>query len=54
MRRLAAALGLTCAALAHAAGGPLGIDHRIGFDQSGIWARHDQLQIGRASCRERV
>ena len=45
MRRLAAALGLTCAALAHAAGGPLGIDHRIGFDQSGIWARHDQLLL---------
>ncbi len=45
MKRLAAALGLMCAALAHAAGGPLGIDHRIGFDQSGIWARHDQLLL---------
>jgi undecaprenyl-diphosphatase len=45
MRRLAAALGLTCAALAHAAGGPLDIDHRVGFDQSGIWARHDQLLL---------
>jgi len=33
------------AALAHAAGGPLGIDHRIGFDQSGIWSRHDQLLL---------
>ena len=30
---------------AHAAGGPLGIDHRIGFDQSGIWSRHDQLLV---------
>jgi membrane-associated phospholipid phosphatase len=45
MKRLAAALGLMCAALAHATGGPLGIDHRIGFDQSGIWARHDQLLL---------
>ncbi|MGA8007444.1 MAG: phosphatase PAP2 family protein [Burkholderiales bacterium] len=43
--RLALALGLCHAALAHAAGGPLGIDHRIGFDQSGIWSRHDQLLL---------
>ncbi len=45
MKQLTAALGLMCAALAHAAGGPLGIDHRIGFDQSGIWSRHDQLLL---------
>ena len=32
-------------ALAHAAGGPLGIDHKIGFDQSGIWSRHDQMLL---------
>ena len=31
--------------LAHAAGGPLGIDHKIGFDQSGIWSRHDQMLL---------
>ncbi len=31
-----------------AGGGPLGIDHRIGFDDSGIWARRDQqaLEVG--------
>ena len=34
--------------IALAGGGPLGIDHRIAFDDSGIWARHDQqaLEIG--------
>lgn len=25
-----------------AAGGPFGIDHRLHYDDSGIWARHDQ------------
>jgi membrane-associated phospholipid phosphatase len=45
LRLVGAALGLSGAALAHAAGGPLGIDHRIGFDQSGIWSRHDQLLL---------
>lgn len=25
-----------------AAGGPFGIDHRVAYDDSGIWARHDQ------------
>ncbi len=31
-----------------AGGGPLGIDHRIAFDDSGIWARRDQqaLEVG--------
>ena len=42
---LAVALGLCHAALAQAASGQLGIDHRIGFDQSGIWSRHDQLLL---------
>lgn len=27
------------------AGGPLGIDHRLPYDDSGIWARHDQLLL---------
>jgi len=27
---------------AWAGGGPLGIDHRIGYDNSGIWARNNQ------------
>src|SRR5579862_796299 len=30
---------------AQAAGGPLGIDHEIGFDQSGIWARKYQTAL---------
>lgn len=28
--------------IALAAGGPFGIDHRINYDNSGIWARHNQ------------
>jgi undecaprenyl-diphosphatase len=28
-----------------AAGGPLGIDQRVAFDESGIWARHNQLAL---------
>ncbi|HEV2220270.1 MAG TPA: phosphatase PAP2 family protein [Casimicrobiaceae bacterium] len=41
----AVALG---AANASAGGGPFGIDHRIAYDDSGIWARHNQqaLEIG--------
>ena len=30
---------------AHAASGPLGIDHRLPYDGSGIWARRDQLLL---------
>jgi hypothetical protein len=30
---------------AYAGGGPLGIDHEIGFDQSGIWARKYQTAL---------
>lgn len=29
--------------VANAAGGPLGIDHRLPYDNSGIWSRHNQL-----------
>ncbi|MGH8378335.1 MAG: phosphatase PAP2 family protein [Gammaproteobacteria bacterium] len=32
-------------ASAFAAGGPLGIDHRLPYDNSGIWARHNQLLL---------
>ena len=32
-------------ALAVAAGGPLGIDHRLSYDNSGIWARKYQLGL---------
>ena len=31
--------------VAEAGGGPLGIDHEIGFDQSGIWARKYQTGL---------
>jgi membrane-associated phospholipid phosphatase len=41
----AAALLWLCAATAHAGGGPLGIDHEWGFDQSGIWGRGYQLGL---------
>ena len=37
---LALASGAACAG-----GGPLGIDHEIGFDQSGIWARKYQTAL---------
>lgn len=30
---------------ARAAGGPLGIDHRVSYDNSGIWARHNQKAL---------
>ena len=39
-------LGLS--GLARAAGGPFGIDHRLPYDDSGIWARQDQLLLERA------
>lgn len=39
-------LGPVCA---QAAGGPLGIDHRLSYDDSGIWARRDQLLLERAA-----
>lgn len=42
-------IGIVLAALvcstARAAGGPLGIDHEVGFDQSGIWARKYQTGL---------
>lgn len=36
------------AANCEAAGGPLGIDHRLSYDDSGIWARRDQLLLEKA------
>lgn len=30
---------------AQAAGGPLGIDHRLPYNDSGIWSRRDQLRL---------
>ena len=38
------ALGLMTAPLSRA-GGLLGLDHRVPFDDSGIWARHNQLDL---------
>jgi undecaprenyl-diphosphatase len=40
---LVAVMGLSVPA--YAAGGPLGIDHRLPYDNSGIWARHNQLTL---------
>lgn len=44
-------VALSCLLLpmcAIAASGPLGIDHRLPYDGSGIWARHDQLLLADA------
>jgi hypothetical protein len=40
----AATLGVASAS-AQAGGGPLGIDHELAFDQSGIWGRNYQLGL---------
>jgi membrane-associated phospholipid phosphatase len=42
---LAATLSLAVAVPAFAAGGPLGIDHRLSYDNSGIWARKYQTGL---------
>ncbi|MFI4967348.1 MAG: phosphatase PAP2 family protein [Gammaproteobacteria bacterium] len=41
----ALAIVLSAPGPAYAGGGPLGIDHRLSYDDSGIWARHDQLLL---------
>lgn len=38
-------IAMSWALTATAAGGPLGIDHRLPYDNSGIWARHNQLAL---------
>jgi PAP2 superfamily len=41
-------MGCLCAAMATpawAGGGPFGIDHRIGYDNSGVWARSNQTAL---------
>lgn len=46
LRKTWATLSLVLlSAAAHAAGGPLGIDHRLPFDESGIWSRNTQLGV---------
>jgi acid phosphatase family membrane protein YuiD len=42
---LALALGASVTQTAVAAGGPLGIDHRWNYDDSGIWKRKNQLAL---------
>ena len=38
-------IALSVPVAASAGGGPFGIDHRLSYDDSGIWARHDQLLL---------
>ena len=38
------------ASQAHGAGGPLGIDHRLSFDDSGIWKRRNQVFLQDATA----
>lgn len=49
MRSLSASILIAAimasSAPAHAASGPLGIDHRLPYDNSGVWARHNQLVL---------
>jgi len=42
MRFLLVVLSLLLSGPALAGGGPLGIDHRLSYDNSGIWSRHNQ------------
>jgi len=39
-------LSLTISMPAYAGGGPLGIDHRLGYDNGGIWKRSNQVALG--------
>lgn len=40
-----ASWALAAAGIAHAGGGPLGIDHRLNLDDSGLWKRRNQLVL---------
>lgn len=42
---VSAALMAASVGTVHAAGGPIGIDHRLEYDNSGIWQRRHQLLI---------
>lgn len=44
-RLCVAGLLSVCATASLAAGGPLGIDHRLNYDNSGIWKRSNQLGL---------
>ncbi|MGZ5181527.1 MAG: phosphatase PAP2 family protein [Ramlibacter sp.] len=43
-------MGLALAGGAAAAGGPLGIDHRLPLDERGVWARSNQRAVQRLSA----
>lgn len=45
MKRLASIVLLLATGVAWAGGGPLGIDHRLSYDNSGIWKRGNQLTL---------
>jgi membrane-associated phospholipid phosphatase len=45
VRAAVASVVLACAGLAQAGGGPLGIDHKLSFDDSGIWKRSNQSAL---------
>ena len=45
LRFVAATLALFTLGTAHAGGGFLGIDHRLNYDNSGIWKRRNQLVL---------
>ena len=42
---LVLACAFSCPTTANAGGGPFGIDHRIAYDNSGIWKRSNQLLL---------
>lgn len=50
-RAIAAGVVIAAAAsMAHAAGGPLGVDHRLQYDDSGIWKRRNQVVLQDATA----
>lgn len=51
IRRTLTAIGLILTCIAAQADGPFGIDHRLNFDNSGIWSRSNQknLEMGSAA-----
>ena len=42
LRSWLCAAAILVSGAAHAGGGPLGIDHRVHYDDSGIWKRSNQ------------
>ena len=48
MRLISLLISWSAVSNAHAAGGPLGIDHELSFDEYGIWSKHYQkgLELG--------